>query len=448
MMKHRRKIGAVFIAFSLLLLLSGILWTSHILPYFTPEREEGSDDLSEFGDGVNIMEGRISLPSIAFDDSNDLDTAGFRPEFLDPMWKDIKIRSDGIFDADTGEFLFESDDASFERNGTFFPSGGVGKKDYSIYNDYLGRDVTARFEGSYDVLGKKGYSYVVDIEREETHGNDLLSTFIPVDEEEGTGNEDLSSFLEDFGIRFFYSDSSRYILDPRTSIPLDLEINIAVDMKLPDTTILTVREEDVRYAEEDIWIDSTTVPGTKEKVEVIKETWTLGRLDPDDDNIGVYERFDVYYDKETGEKVSSDEYENRETFAVDRSTYQYLTGYRGTLRSGYFEFPINKVEERDYPMWDEFTASESEARFIGNEVRNGLDVMVFQMVTEDVQVDSGNAIIPIYPHPATIYLLDTVQEWYIDERTGFMVDFHGSAGGKMENLRNLGEHHRYRRKPK
>ncbi|MGA1821669.1 MAG: porin PorA family protein [Thermoplasmatota archaeon] len=424
MLRKSTKASAALIATGIILLLTGLVWSPIILPAFTPD-QGGSDGLSFFPDDVDIMEGRISLPSIAWDAmEEDPAIEDLGPEDLDPVWRNIRIRSDGTYDASSGEFLFDSDDFSFDADDSLFPTGGVGKRDYRIYNEYLERNVTAYFEGTNDVLGMSGYSYVLDIDGEEIGGSDILTSFMSGDEGAGSDDDEFSSFLEEGGTRYFYSDSSRFILDPRTSIPLDLELNIGVDMKLPDTTILTVREEDVRYAEEDIWVESGSIPGTREKVEVIKEIRTNGRIDPNDDSIGLYDMYTIYYDRQTGERLSNGEYDEVETFAVDRSSYQYITGYYGTLRSGHFEFPVGNVENRDYVMWDEFSESENLAEYSGSDERYGMEVKIFRMISEDVEVDSGNAVLPIYLHPATVYLLDTVQTWYLDARTGFMIDFH------------------------
>jgi hypothetical protein len=321
-----------------------------------------------------------------------------------------------------GDFLDEEDQT--------FPSGGVGKRDYQIFNEYLNKTITASYSGTSKILGREGYRYSVNIVKEEIHGMEILDSFLPEEGGEGSDdNDDFSRFLSESTMRLFYTDRSQYILDPGTSIPLDIDIDIRIDMKLPDTTILTVREEDVRYTEEDIWIESETIPGTKDKVSVVTEIRTIGRIEEKDENTALYDRYTTYYDKETGERISSGEYDEKETFAVDRSTYRYKTGYVGTQRSGFFEFPIGRVERKTYPMWDEFSSTEGQAEYAGMDERGDLDVKVFRMLSEDVEVDSGNAILPIYPHPTTTYLLDTVQEWYLDERTGFMVDFyiHGTV---------------------
>jgi hypothetical protein len=274
-------------------------------------------------------------------------------------------------------------------------------------------------------LGKEGYQYSINIVREEIEGMDMLDMFLPEDQDPGSGDtSDFTRFISESGTRLFYNDMSSYILDARTSIPLDIDLDLGLDMVLPDTTKLTVREEDVRYTEEDIWVESGTVPGTREEIHVITEIKTLGSFDENDGNIAVYDRYTTYYDKDTGERISSGEYDEKETFAVDRTTYQYIPGYLGTIRSGFYEFPIGKVEEKSYPMWDEFSSREGMAEFFGRDRIDEMDVLIFQMISEDVVVDSGNAILPIYPHPATTYLLDTTQEWYLDQRTGFMVDFY------------------------
>lgn len=422
MRKKRLLAGISLSGVAIFLLITALLWVPFLLPRFSDGFDPGSGGVSSFGVDHDIMEGRMALPSIAWNSAEgEVSGDTFSPEDLDPEWEDIIIRSDGIH-GPSGDLLFSSEELTFEQEGLSFPSGGVERRDYVVFNRYLGRDVTASYSGISEVMGKTGFVYSMDIEREEIAGLDMLSRFLTGGK--GTIEGDPSSFLEGTSTRFTYSDSTRYVLDPRTSIPLDIQTDIEVGMKLPDTTILTVRENDIRYADEEVWVESETVPGTKEKIEVLVVTRTTGRLDPEDVSIGLYDREVTYYDKKTGEVISTGGPEEKETFAVDRSTYRYIPGHYGTRRSGYFEFPVGKVERRSYPMWDEFSGMENEASYSGDERRWNLDVMVFEMVTEDVVVESGNALLPIYPHPATEYLLDTVQRWYIDERTGFMVDFH------------------------
>ncbi len=399
----------------LILILISLSWSPLILPRLSAGFESGPEGLgSDTGDDV-VMDGRMALPAIAWASMDGQEPDDISIEDLEALWRNVLVRPSGTYSADTGELLFRSDQGSFSAEDSLFPVGGVEARDYTVSNEYLGRDATARFLGVENIFGRDGYLYEIDIDSEQLKDLDAFSSF---------GEEmEFSSLVLDTGAEILYSDSSRFVLDPRTSIPLDIDLDISVDLKMPDNTRLFVREEDVRYAEEEIWIESTTVPGRKEKVEVLKETVTRGAVDPEDENIARYHLTVVYYDMDTGERLSEDGYDEEERFLVDRTTYRYMTGREGTGRSGFYEFPVGRVERRDYPMWDDLAGRENIAEYQGMEIRGGMDVMVFRMITEDVEVDSGNAVLPIYPHPATIYLLDTVQEWYLDSRTGFMVDF-------------------------
>jgi len=402
-------------AIGLLLIMASISWSPLILPAISPYFQPNPDSMASDPDDPVLMEGKMALPAIAWDSMNGQESGDLSIDDLEARWKDVLVRPSGTYSAETGELLFRSDQGSMSPEDSLFPTGGVEARDYTVFNEYLGRDATAHFLGIENVLGKDGYVYELAIGSEELDDLDSFSSF---------GDDmEFSSLIEESGARIFYSDGSRFVLDPATSIPLDIDLDISVDLKMPDNTRLFVREEDVRYAEEEIWVDSATVPGRKEKVEVLKETVTRGEVDPQEENIGRYHLTVVYYDLETGERLSDSGYDEEERFLVDRSTYRYITGRDGTQRSGYYEFPVGRVERRDYPMWDDMAGTENIAEYLGMETRDGMEVMVFRMMTEDVEVDSGNAVLPIYPHPATVYLLDTVQEWYLDPRTGFMVDF-------------------------
>jgi hypothetical protein len=403
------------VTIGLILIITSMAWSPLILPRFSAGFEPDPSSMVQDDDDSAIMEGRMALPVIAWNSIEGKEADGFAIDDLEAIWKDVIIRSSGTYSLDTGDLLFTSDQGSMSPEDSLFPSGGVESRDYPVFNDYIGKNTTAYFRGTRNVFGRDGYVYELDLRNEALDDLEDFASF-------GKDME-FSSLLEDSGARIQYSDGSTFVLDPRTSIPLYIELDISVDLQMPDNTRLFVRDEDVRYAEEEIWVESAMVPGRKEKVEVLKETVTRGTVDPSDENIARYHLTVVYYDTETGERLSQDGYDEEESFLVDRTTYRYMTGREGTQRSGYYEFPVGRVERRDYPMWDDMTGTENTAEYEGMETRSGMEVMVFRMTTEDVEVDSGNAVLPIYPHPATIYLLDTVQEWYLDARTGFMVDF-------------------------
>jgi hypothetical protein len=328
-------------------------------------------------------------------------------------WKDIYITGSGVYNKQTNEVLMD-DFQQGEQEGQTFPAGGVEKRDYIIYNDALKDNVTVSFSGETDVFGRTGYVYSTDI-------NDVSvdapsNTFSDVDMD-----NEIFQMME--GIDYLYSDASNYVLDPRTSIPYDIQLNIASSFIFPDSTMLTVMEEQTQYQEETIWIPSTSGINRMEEIQVIKETTTRGRLDDDDEEIALYQQTITFYDMDTGEPLPQDLQGGTESFAVDRNSYQYILGYKGTGRSGYFQFPIANVMKRDYPMWDESIKAENVAEFNGETQIEDKDVYIYQMVTEDIEVEGGNAFLPIYLHPGTTYELDTVQQWFIDSETGFMLDF-------------------------
>ena len=190
----------------------------------------------------------------------------------------------------------------------------------------------------------------------------------------------------------------------------------------PDTTILQVQEEQVQYSEETIWMPSQTIPGRMVSQDVIKETKTLGRISEEDNMVALYQNKVTYYDRSTGEPLDESVQGGTEEFAVDRVTYRYLTGYLGTGRSGFYQFPVGSIEKRNYPWWDENHQRENTAEFVDETERMNRRVYLYRMISEDVQVEAGNAILPIYYHPGTEYRMDFVQEWYVDAETGLMID--------------------------
>ncbi|MFW3146761.1 MAG: porin PorA family protein [Thermoplasmatota archaeon] len=423
--RRARRTSIMLLSSGTLMLLLALSWNPIIVPKVMEWRGEQQGDLEDLLGNGALMEGQIALPSIAWSSSDEPMTAseGEIPDITDddlrPVWKQMEIRSDGIYEPGTGSLLFESPDQLSFEEGPSFPAGGLEKRDYRIFNPVLKRNVTAHYEGIVYSGGWESYSYSLRLAGERLEDMDS----IPSSGGGGGAMSDFSEYMADGSFGMLYSDSTRYVLDPRTSIPVDLQLDLEVKMQFPDTTLLTVQEEEVRYSEEELWVRNDDVLGTREKYEVVKETRIYGGIDPEDRNIAVYQLVITYYDKNTGEVIDVQDPYQRETYAVDRSTYRYIPGYEGTLRTGLHSFPVGQVEERDYSIWDEISRSEGIAKYQGPDQFSGIQVMLFRMESKDIEVEAGNALFPVYRHPGTQYLMDAVQEWYLDSRTGFMVDY-------------------------
>ncbi len=402
------------------ILTTGLGWNSIVIPKVMDQMDSSGGSFS-FGDGSDsaFMEGRIGSMRLIWDAMAGKDTmqTGQIPslEMFETVWKDVEITSRGIIDTSSGEILFENFNASFDQgSGATFPVGGVERKDYEIFNSGLNDLTTVEFMGTTEVLGRTGYLYKTNITDVESSSPSNVGGFSSMEGE-------TLPFLDD--LTFLFSDQTEYVLDPRTSIPYDLRLIISSSFIFPDSNLLTVLEEQVQYSEESIWIPSSSVPGRLEETNVIKETSTRGRIDTEDEMVALYDQSVTFYYKSSGEPLPEDLQGRTESFAVDRENYQYMTGFKNTQRSGYYQFPVGNPKKMDYQMWDESLAMENTAEFSGETSINGRNVYLYRMYTYDVEVEGGNAVLPIYRHPGTIYYLDTIQEWYIDSITGFMLDF-------------------------
>jgi hypothetical protein len=431
------KAKVILIALSLLvgasILIAGLGFNSIILPRITPDMDSSEGFLSMGDDSDKaLMEGRIGSMSLIWDAmaGREILGPGQMPtrDMFETEWKEVRITSDGAFDRDTGELLFD-DFSSFDRqNGPTFPIGGVEKRDYEIFNSGLNDTTTVKFTGTEKILGREAYVYTTNIT--DVESTSQLGGGLP--------EMDDNPLPFDGELEFLFSDRTQYVLDPRTSIPLDLRLSISSSFIFPDSTLLTVLDEQTQYSEETIWIPSSTIPGLVEETNVIKETTTRGTIDPEDNLVAIYEQEITFYYKSTGEPLPEDLQGGVETFAVDRETYQYMTGYLNTQRSGYFQFPVGSIRKMDYRMWDESLEAENTAEYIEETTVMGRNAYIFRMITDDVEIEGGNAILPISPHPGTNYRMDTIQEWYIDSSTGFMLDFKMDGTIRVESSGPLG----------
>lgn len=419
--KLRKGVFVFSVLSGMLLLSAGLGWNSYVLPVAQDRfMGDGSDQggFDSMGDqDEKLLEGRIGLMSLIWEGMDDTVRSEGMPgvEDFDTIWKDVYVTSGGVFEKGTGKKLMDEIEMETETEGPSFPSGGVEARDYEIFNSALNRTVTVRYQGTKDVFGREGYVFGSEIEDEVLDGSSMSFG-------DGFEMEDAPFDLTE-GIEYLYSDNTGYVLDPRTSIPYDLQLDISSSFIFPDMTLLAVMEEQVQYSEETIWIPDTTIPGRMQEVEVLREKTTRGRIDPDNDLIGLYTLEVTLYDRSTGEPLPQSQQPSPENFAVDRETYEYILGYKGTSRTGFFQFPVGSIMKRDYPMWDESIDEQNIAVYSGESTVQGSPVFIYTMTTNDVVVDGGNALLPIYYHPGTVYTIDTIQKWFIDARTGFMLDF-------------------------
>lgn len=424
-MKRSRKIVLLVLSIlvSLFLITAGTAWRSTIGPNIIgamSDPDQESNITAGIPEDEPVMEGKIGMMSLIWDgvQGRDILDEGEFPttDMFETVWKDIKVTGRGVMDSDSGLKLFDSPVDSFSSSDEgSFPIGGVEKRDYEIFNQGLNRTVKAEYIMETEVLGRRSYVFSLNISNEEV-------SEVPDSIQGEFAGKNGSPLPFEGEIDYLYSDRSSYFLDPRTSIPLDLNLDITSSFLFPDSTLLQVQEEQVQYSEETIWLPSDTIPGKMESHEVIIEKVTRGEVSREDSMVALYEIEINYYDRSTGEPLEESVQPDSESFAVDRESYRYLTGYEGTKRSGYYQFPVGDIEQRDYPMWDENTHSENTAEYTGKAQRFGYDVFVYRMTSEDVVVEAGNALIPIYYHPGTEYKMDTVQDWYIDADTGVMLD--------------------------
>jgi hypothetical protein len=368
-----------------------------------------------------MIEGRIGLPKMFMEDDGDTSKDHvFNISSFDLVWKDITDMENEF--GGNGEFPMEMGNGmSPMGEGDFFPMGGLKKMDYEIFVSMLNRTSTAHFKEQRNVEGRTAYVYELNITGVELEdGMDL-----PRMGEEGENQVDMN--FE--GMTFMYNDHSQYILDSETSLILDLTMDIEIGFIFPDMTHLQVKEEKVEYSYQTIWTPSETIPGMMVEHEVLVETIIYGSIDEIDENIAIFTEIIRYYDNSTGEILPEKDQPASETYAIDRSTFEYIPGYRGTRRSGLHQFPMGGIEEKDYEMWDSITGMVNTANFIGWDFIGTNEVMVFQMTSQDVEVESGNMVLPIYYHPLTDYIMTMEKTWYLDPVTGMMLDL--EVNGEM-----------------
>jgi hypothetical protein len=420
------------------LIILGLMWDQSIAPAIVDIYTKDASSLP-FSEDERVLSGRMGMPSMAWDKDGgmfedrifDLTQSDFSME-----WADVYVTPRGLYGSADGDLLVAQDLKANMSKGESFPLGGIGKRDYTVYNSYLDKNVTAAFDRTGTVDGKQVNIYRLGIENEPVDmqgvklegGFDLSDKSLPIDEE----------------IPFFYSDSTEYKMDPRTSVPLDIVLNLSIDILFPDFYRLQAMKENVSYAIETLNSPSQTDPGTYEETRYLVGRHITSAIDKNDTgNVIMTEKF-VYYDLATGELLPLDQQEEMETYAVDRTDFTYVTGYLGTKRSGYSQFPTGNAEPRDYPYWDMITSEERTADYVGLSSSGNL---VYEMVVKGARIEVDNPFIPVHLTPFRSYEMDSIQIWEVDPGSGIMLNysirgnvfirFSGPIGSLKEEVANF-----------
>jgi hypothetical protein len=396
------------------LIILGLMWNQSIAPVIIDSYTKGASSLP-FSDDERVLSGNMGMPSLAWDEDGsgledrmfDLTTSDFSME-----WADVYVTPKGLYGSADGDLLVAQDLMANMSKGESFPPGGVGKRDYTVYNPYLDKNVTAAFDGTGTVDGKHVNIYRLGIVNEPVDikgvklegGFDLSDKSLPIDEE----------------IPFFYSDSTEYKMDPRTSVPLDISLNLSIDMLFPDFFKLHAMKENVSYVIETLNSPSQTDPGTYEETRYLVGRHLTSVIDKNDTNNVIYTEQFVYHDLATGDPLPPDQQEAMETYAVDRTDFTYVTGYLGTKRSGYSQFPTGNAEPRDYPYWDMITSEERTADYVGLSSSGNL---VYEMDVKGARIEVDNPFLPIHLTPFRSYEMDSIQIWEVDPGSGIMLNY-------------------------
>ncbi len=403
-----------------LLIVIGLLWSIAIAPLIINSYAKSASSFP-FSANERILEGRMGLPSLAWDK----DSGGFEDRMFNLttsdfslIWENVYVTPIGLYSSEDDELLMLQDLKANSSKGPSFPRGGLEKRDYVLHNSYLDRNVTAAYSGIDSVVDKEVYTYDLKLDDEpiNLHGMKLEGGFdfsnenLPIDED----------------IPFFYSDATKYMMDPRTSVPLDIRLNMSMALIFPDFYRLQALKENVSFAVETTRSPSQTNPGTYEVTKLLVARHFTGEIDKNDTDNAIFSERVVYYDLETGDPLPPDQQGSVNRYVVNRTDFKYVTGYLGTERSGYYQFPIANAEAKDYPLWDVMTSTERIAHYIGLSTSGD---KVYEMVVKGEQLDIDNLVLPIQLTPFRTYVMDSTQAWEIDDGSGTMLNY--SIRGKV-----------------
>ncbi|MDG6225426.1 MAG: porin PorA family protein [Candidatus Thermoplasmatota archaeon] len=323
-----------------------------------------------------------------------------------PVQLAAAIDDKGLMMGDTPTLVMDMDlEEEMGRSG--ISPGRATKGPIKIWSRILNKTLDAEPVLERKISGRSARVYALNVV-DESIENDALS---------GIGGIPRSIPLS-MKIDMLYSDRTQYVLDDRTSIPLDIKLDIEADITFPDTRVLPVFEHQISYAKQSVTMLDQDDPGSQTTEEHIVQRHLTGIMDSDDERAALFHEWMVTIDNKTGEVVDADD---GERYAVDIHTHMYLTGYKGTARSGLHQFPTGNVMERDYEMWDPISSRKNIARYISRE-GNGTDApMIFRMGSSDVPVDPESLMISRIGVGG--YYMDSVQTWKVSSISGTMLDY-------------------------
>ncbi len=421
--KVRPRTGKVLLTTGVFLVVFSIVWVSVDAGVVLLRNTVGGEDGGSAGMGgggpggmagggeedMNFMSGEVAFINFSlFENASSF--LSLTPADFVMEWHNVSINSTGVYDTDTGEALDFPEESiggkgdGGEPNGTgdegeatrdgeggggfsWFPLFGVEKKDYTLYDATLGKEVRANYSGETEVMGERAYFYTV-FENNRTH-----------DPVSGMGVE----------MKYY----AGYFVHPTTSLPLAIDMKMSFLLFFPDFYLLQPEGESRYNYTGTVWVQNETVPGKYDLTNVREEVVSRSYLS-EDCSMVLFEEKVTYYDIDTGEPLPPDQQPPPEFYAVNRTTFRYVTGYNGTARSGYYTFPIGRLEKKDYPMWDSLAGEENVARYEGEDSFANATVWVYHMHTDNATVEGGNPFLPVYRHPGTEYTYTMDLRFYVD----------------------------------
>ncbi len=414
----------VIVALGAVLLFLGCVWRPLIVPVILEDIENKAGEEMDSYEDMPIMEGGLGLmvllQKVEEEGVDNFDYLDVTSDYFDLGWRDVYITSKGLFEKVTDKLIIGTTEGMVDDGGEgeTFPSFGVEKKDYIIWDDWLNDTVTASYMGEKEIGGMNAYCYSVVVEDD---GFDLLARSSEFGLEEDFESID---FIE--GVEFFFDEKTNYYLEPKTSIPLDISMAINFSFIFPDMRALQPYDTvHVGTTESAIWVQDDALQGKYDMIEVIVEEYSRIDVLLENDNIALADEWSIYYYKDSGEPLPDEDQGEHRLSAVNRATFNYVTGFGNNQnRNGYYIFPVGNVKKIDYPMWDIIAGEASTAVYVGEESSNGSLINVYEMYTNDAELEGGNVFIPSTQHPGTKYIYNGIQRWQVDSVSGVMLDYY------------------------
>ena len=389
------------------LVISGSLWNPGISSRIIERGSSGQDD-RPLGQGT-IMAGTGTLMAYSWsgiETGQYIDPMEMRYEDMLPVQLSAAIDEKGLMMGDERTLVMDMD-LEEEMGKSGISPGRATKGALRVWSRMLNKTIDAEPVSKEKVSGRNARVYALEVVNESI-GTDELS---------GMGGIP-SSIPLSMKMGILYTDRSQYVLDTRTSIPLDIRLDIGADISFPDTRVLPVFEHQISYAKQSVTMLDLDDPGSQTTEEHIVQRHLTGIMDAENERAALFREWKVTMDSESGEVV---DVEDGEEYAVDIHTHMYLTGYKGTARSGLHQFPTGNVMEKDYEMWDQISTRKDFARYISRD-GNGTDApMIFRMGSSDVPVDPDSLMISRIGVGG--YYMDAIQTWKVSSKSGTMLDY-------------------------